>query len=354
MIEIEDELRSFRDMHKLSRTARYPLSKLLHIGILGFVIMAETALNGVFFARGSDAGLIGGAGIAIAVAVANLALGVLLGRWAVPSTIHRGIFRKFMGFVSLIVLPAAILFFNVGVAHYRDALGGDAPEMAAKLALASLQANVWDIKDIESWFLIILGCACSLGAAYDAYLMDDPYPGYGPLSRRAREATDSYAAEKNDLVAELTDAKGAEVEAMGRVRKEVSQGKGHFINLIGTRDHLRSTYETHLQHLESCANDLLRTYRDANSMARTTPRPAHFAEKWCLARPAEPTIDPFAGLTPTMFDNETDNVVAALEKGIADMNSAFLEAMAEFKRIDQLTTKDFEDGTAGKATTVAA
>ncbi|HYC02404.1 MAG TPA: hypothetical protein VED40_03880 [Azospirillaceae bacterium] len=342
--EAEAELRDFREQNRLKRPARYPLSRTYHIAIIVLILLAESVLNGVFFARGNAAGIVGGVVMAFTLALGNILLGAVLGRFAVPYAGHRSWGLRLLGLTGLLVLPALLLLYNLGVAHYRDALGGDAPELAAQAALASLKADLLDIKDIESWMLVLAGIAFGLIAAFDTYRFDDPYPGYGRIWRRVQEANEFYAEEKRELTEELADIKNGAVEEMERIRQDVSHRKGQFINMIGSRDQLRANFTAHLDHLEACANDLLRTYRDANKAARRTPPPPHFAARWPLPRPGEPEIDPFAGLSATIFDEETEKVVTALQRYIDELNAAFLEAMGQYKRIDQLSLKDFENG----------
>lgn len=353
--EAESELERFRQDNRLSRPARYPLSRTLHLGVILLILVVETALNGVLFARGSATGILGGAVVALLVALINILAGAAIGRFAVPRLQHRRWLWRGLGLVVILFIVPAIVGFNIAVAHYRDALGGTIPEAAPALALASLKADFMAVKDVESWFLVILGAAFATIAAIDTYLLDDPYPGYGALWRRVHAAVDSYAAEKAALIAELTDVRDSTIEEMQAIRRRVSSLKGEFTAMMGTRDHLAAAFKAHQEHLESAANDLLRAYRDANTAARRSPKPRHFAQRWALPQAAHPSIDPFHGLTPAIFDDESAAALAALEAGAAAINAAYLSALERYQSIEQMTAKDFKDGkTANPGTPVAA
>lgn len=84
--EAKAEYEAFREDHRLQRPARDTGSKALALSWLAFFVVVESVLNGTFFAEGSDAGLVGGIGVALSVSVVNVVLvGFLVGwgpcRW---------------------------------------------------------------------------------------------------------------------------------------------------------------------------------------------------------------------------------------------------------------------------------
>lgn len=353
--EVELELREFKERHKLRRSAHYPDSKIYHISIIVALFLIEAFCNGLFFAKGNEMGIIGGVGFALAVAAVNISMGFSLGYFSISFLHHRNWAVKIVGAVIGPVLLALIGGLNIFIAHYRDALGGVTPEQAGQIALASMQGSPFQVKDFESWILSAIGFIFSLIAALDGYKFDEPYPGYGRIARKVAAKSEIYAQDKADLIADLQDTRDEAVEKMIAVRKEISLLKGTFVSMLGTRDQIRSNYRAHLDHLESAANDLLRTYRDANLAARSTPIPAHFSDNWQLRRPSEPELDPFSGLTPTIFDEETAKAVETLQRYIDEMNMAFLRAMERYKLIEQLSLAELENGTGKKqAAPVAA
>ena len=56
-IALHDELGAFKKRNRLNRTARYPDSHFFLVTVLVLIVLAESALNGYFFAAGSEFGL---------------------------------------------------------------------------------------------------------------------------------------------------------------------------------------------------------------------------------------------------------------------------------------------------------
>ena len=63
----------------LRRTASYPDSHILTFALLIIALITESMLNGVFFAEGSDAGLIGGVATALVISFFNISVGFVTG-----------------------------------------------------------------------------------------------------------------------------------------------------------------------------------------------------------------------------------------------------------------------------------
>src|ERR1700722_13710388 len=84
-VSCRDELSDFRTKHKLKRAARNPARRWTTFGLLFLLIGIEAGLNGFFFAKGSEFGLLGGVGTAIGISFANVlsafAIGLFPMRW---------------------------------------------------------------------------------------------------------------------------------------------------------------------------------------------------------------------------------------------------------------------------------
>ena len=83
--------------------------------------------------------------------------------------------------------------------------------------------------------------------------------------------------------------------------------------------------------LEVIANGLLQDYRTANLAVRTTPAPETFSAPWSLKRtdlPPPPAI--------TVSDADVRSAEAALDRAIAEVSSAFDEAITRFEPLDEL------------------
>ena len=133
-----DELAAFCRRHRLERPARTDHSRILAWGVLAVIGLVEMAFNNVFFSIGNDLGILGAGLEAFAVTFLNLGVAFTLGRLALPELVHRNYGRKLAGLTVLLPglgFPGAL---NLFVAHYRDLLGGLAPDEAGPSGVARL------------------------------------------------------------------------------------------------------------------------------------------------------------------------------------------------------------------------
>ena len=217
------EVFEFRCRHGLQREPQYPESKLWHWAILILILLAETILNGLMLSRGTIGGLLEGFSIALVLAVINLSVGGVIGGVALPLT--RRVSWS-LRVVCAVVLFAAIIFsvgFNLVVGHYRDALGGPAPEFAARESLTTFFSQPFQLADLNSWLLCVLGLLFAVIAVIDTYRMDDPYWGYGPLARRAQRVRDDFIGERRHLIEEATQRRNEHLDLIHRTGQEISR-----------------------------------------------------------------------------------------------------------------------------------
>jgi len=94
-----DELSEFRSTNRLKRAARNPARRWTTFGLLFLLIGLESGLNGFFFAKGSDFGLLGGVGTAIGISFVNVLFAFMLGLFPMRWINHRNYFFKLIGVI---------------------------------------------------------------------------------------------------------------------------------------------------------------------------------------------------------------------------------------------------------------
>lgn len=343
IVRIDDEMERFRHEHGLQRLARYPQLRTWHwVGILALFVV-EGILNGPFIAVGDPFGLVGGTTKALAIAVLNVGVGLVVGRKVVPRLVHRKPLWKLLGCLGVGLYGGWMLGFNLAVAHYRYALGGEQPEQATHLALASLLAQPLGIADMEAWFLFALGCGFSLLAAGDGWSMDDPYPGYGDLARHQAERIEEYAAQTQVLMAELEELRNTALEKMEAAADGIEKRQAEYRAIVGSSARLTRDFWQYLTYLEQCGNELLATYREANRRARSTPPPRHFDQPWVMPRPSELELGQAGAIDNPTLDAEIGRVFAQLQEKRQQVHAAYEAAMSEYKSIDELTPEAIRD-----------
>jgi hypothetical protein len=334
LIDSERELQQFRSKHHLTRPARDHVSRVYSVGVLIFILAFESLLNGVFLAKGNMFGFAGGLTVALIISALNIAFAVGAGYLVFPWLSHRNTGLRVAGLVGVTAYALGAGAFNLGVAHYRIAVASD-PFDASVIAWRSLWANPFGIDDMECWMLFIMGLFFSLLAAGDGYLLDDPYPGYGRRARQSGKAMHDYATLKDDLLTDLEDVKRGAERKMDDVVHSISTKQTETDHIAMTSLALRATMLQYFSHLEVAANTLLRRYRDENARTRTEPAPAHFDAQWKYNHPS-PDGAVFTNLNRNTLEAEVRKAMEEAPRHRELLNTAYSEAMAEYRRIDEL------------------
>lgn len=277
--ELHSECVTFKSKHKIDRAADYPESRFLHLSILLIIFAVESVINAVFFARGSDFGLIGGWIVAMQYAGVNLAVAFAIGLLLVRNIHHVSWANKILGWLGLAALIVEIVAFNLFVGHFREIFATE-PELAQGLAKDAFLANPFGLDTAESILLFAVGVLFAIIAAIDGYRFDDKYPGYGRISRRLDKASEEYLEEKQQIKTYLADLRDETVNSLDDVRDGVLQKQDELLDLSSLADTIRTRCQMHLALLERSCNVVLARYRQTNGAVRSTAVPKHFSSDY--------------------------------------------------------------------------
>jgi hypothetical protein len=334
--DLEAERDDFRRRHGLRRTARWASrgNLTLKVGILLWLFVFEMILNGFFLAKGSELGYLGGAVEALAFALVNIGVSFLIGAVGLRELNHRNHFRKFCGLMSLVAYGVLTIGLNLALAHYREVSGSLVVD-AGHEVLLRLQTAPLGITDIKSWLLFAIGILCSLIALGDAYLIFDPYPGYGALERRRASAYDAYIGRKNELIVALLEIRDQAIEALEEANRDLSIRRNEHDVILESRARLVRLFEAHQSHLDRAANALLAAYREANKRARNTPPPPRFSAAYSLDKiPTENEL-----LATSAREDLRRSIVesqAVLVSQVQAIHDEFEKAFASYREVDEL------------------
>lgn len=329
--EAKEEFRRFRNEHGLQkRLPKYPKSHILHWSFIVVFVLVETSLNGSFLALGSMAGLVGGLSQALVIAAVNVLMGVIVGGTAFR---HLSIKRWLPRVAALLGIAAWVLIagaFNLAVAHYRAALGGDYPEQAGQIAIQRLRLAPLEIGDLAGWMLCLMGIIFNAASAFDRWKMDDPYPGYGELARRREQLEQEYIEQKQEIESDLSEIKDSALAAIDALSMEIEGRREEHHGILLSRANLKDLFQGHLQYLEQCGNELLTAYRQANITKRSTPAPKHFYEQWTLPRIV------YADQLPDAPSMDLEDMLQQLQMARKNIIEKFRESMTQFHAVEEL------------------
>ena len=383
------EVNRFRREQGRTADADYPDSRMWHWGILIALIVLESLVNGLFFGANVEGGLLAGTSYAVLISVVNVAV---LG-WVLAATVrqiqHRDGRRRVGGIAGLVAVLGVALFWNLFVAHYREALPYDYPPAPDTLPVAqsaaaqpplaqspatspptagspadqtprtdSLPESCWrgpDESDADqealclfraspfglggfySYMLLLIGLAMCAAAAMDWYKTDDPYPGYGKRERHRRKTEDSLEQDRRELLADLNELHD---EAGRRLRND-------FRDPVQARQLAVSDYtKLHARHTDlwgfardlakSCAG-ALDIYRNANREARSTPEPEVWHTPWAADWDLPDEPDSSGLMSEAEAEERSRRMHAVLEereRQLRDVHDECCELVNEFTRLD--------------------
>ncbi len=285
-LRVSAQLNSFKDIHSINQPAKYPSDLLFHFSIVLLFIVIETALN-AFFYRG-EAGLLGGAFLALCVSIVNMGLAVGCG-YAFRYHNLSDLKSKIIGYVSLGTFVIMGIILNLIFATFRiayiEAYSKTDIYLKPDLIDAFLEAvkqafGVFLLKfpriDFESFILFFLGIFFSIIAFYKGYTANDKYPGHGDRDKTFKKHENEYFR-----IIELTynEAKDLLDRRKQDINELISKCNSIHTRSIELRTRLNNLYNNYIMYitnLQDDANLVLNAYRNSNMGIRTTPAPAYF------------------------------------------------------------------------------
>lgn len=300
-------LRHFQQEHGLqNREAEPRPDPLWHFALVAIFAVVEWVALSIFYAEGSDFGLLGGILMAMALSIINIVLAVFAGA-LLRYINHISLSRKMLATVGFASLFLLFLFATTFAAHYRNAArdlaapGAQQQQLptqsiqgqseksiispinteddqwkASKLAWEQFRERGFMFADVMSWLLVILATMFGIIACWKGYGIDDRYPGYGPASRRYSEHKIAYETEKKKYTEAVDSvflkAGREQQELLRNVRRDIE----YFQNLASQSEVEVSQYKQTAQQFSQTCNDVVFRYRERNRHVATSAAPAFF------------------------------------------------------------------------------
>jgi hypothetical protein len=317
--KIEAEFVTFQRNNGLEEVApsiHTSSERSLSYAIIALLLLGETVLNGVFFATGSEQGLIGGVAQALSLSAVNIALAAVLGAVAARNTHHARWLRKILGWILLVLTAVAALVVNLIIAHYREHFAAAAGQPVDFNAVwHDVRYATFGIGDLMSWVLGALGLIAFAWAARKFYALDDPYPSYGSIARRHERGLNNLAESRHACIGNLTGHRDSATEEMRSVISTISARKRDFELALNSRARLRQDYKHHIEYLTRLCSQLGQVYRQARPFPQALETRELSVE---LEAPAE------------FISSFSQNDVAVHERAIETMSHYIDQISAEF------------------------
>ncbi len=273
----QGELSKFRSSHQIDRAPQYPTqmaSVLQHLLLVALVVV-EGLLNAGFFAQGLTTGLVGGFIYAAVLAALNVVVAFFFGARLSIYMHHSNSAFKVLGGVSIFMWVAVSGTIAMAIAHMRAALLAQSLD-APSAAFHTLLNNTFQL-DIMSWVLAAISFVFATAAFLDGRAIDDPYPGYGKISRRAALARDEYEDELAALREELEELKNRHLSTLDATVNSARQSIAVAESSIGDKESAASRLHTAFRDADNSLLALLAAFRTENQVHRgALPPPQYF------------------------------------------------------------------------------
>jgi uncharacterized membrane protein YvlD (DUF360 family) len=333
----EDEFRDFRERHCIKRLPKTISRNQRILGVLLLVVfvLLESILNGMFFAEGSEAGLIGGVVQALVLSILNVGVASLYAVYGLPLLFHRRGGIKFIGALVTIVFAFWLCGLNLAIGHFRDLFIAGAGRVQMAELLNRLTANPLLLADAKSFILVLLGIALGLLAVIDVAATRDLYPGYGEVGRERQKAVEEYAEENARSLAAMMELRDHTADDLSSAIEIIRGSQFQMQEAIEGRTRLHHSFKGYLDHLAVVHERLVQRYRECNRRVRRGEAPAYFRSP-----PARPSFveSPVLSPVPAYELDARDEVIARIDYYIKAINEKFEQTMPEYQTVGQLAT----------------
>ena len=285
----------FRHKNTLTRNPDYHARKSI-ISLFGSLLIVEVTLNATLL--WNVTGILAALGQTALITAVNVLFGAAA--FGLCFRYKNHVLRK-TRWLTLICIPVvfAVLTFNLGVGHYRDALVEELAQGEqlltplnwddanaepvdidfvdyTKKAMESIRTSPFGIESVLSGLLIIVGFGCFSVATWKWYFMLDPYPGYKKRDLARKKAHKNYQNLVETTRAEMNQEIKDAGERVSDERTKVTNMRTQHNDLSSRAQTLQTSYANWIVVLGNTQNYLLAEYRDSNRRARSEPAPNRF------------------------------------------------------------------------------
>lgn len=331
VIERENTLKNFRVSNGITRPANPEKNKFLLFALLLALFMIETFPSAMLLSGGSELGILGGYTLAISFSFLNLTMGFITGKFAWPCIIHKNKLIKILGVVISCSLVISIVSLNLLLSHFRSIVEIIAStDEASKLAISSFISSPFGLNDISSITMASLGILFSFVSMLEGWLWDEPYLGYGNVTRNLHSAEADYNYLLEDKVAALKNVEISYIEELEHARSSLHDRRYALPRIAQESELLMQKYNAYLLHLQGVGNRILKKYHACNKATRTTPPPSHFDKEWALEGFA---IDNLNNIGEFISGAELEKIDKALTDSIEKLQTAYEKAIRGIKAL---------------------
>ena len=275
---------NFRTKNNLDRPGHYPENRFREFWWIILALVLEAMFNSWALGTAHPEGPLGVFLETVFIATVNILIGVVIGGYFWRQTNHINKARAFFGYVVATAFATFMFVFNFVIGHYRDSLIGLQTQVANADIMSFYEAygnlfrttiekalsdTFWAFGGLMSLLLMIIGIAMSVFAAIKAFALDDPYPGYGSVSRARDKRNADYADLFSYIQEELQNIGKNANTNIANIFEVAQISQGMRKDREKTLKVLMSKYDAWIAGLKTVGTALYANYRQTNVQHRT-------------------------------------------------------------------------------------
>jgi hypothetical protein len=165
---------------------------------------------------------------------------------------------------------------SLAIGHLRNAilLESKNPTQDAWISLINAPMG---LNDLVAWILFLITIGFGIASLIDGLFLDDLYPGYGEITRRAKFASDEFEEEFEEVRSSLEDIKQDYLDAINDEIFHCKQLAFNYKKQMEDKAVIFQNFSLSLNDSEVALYATLRIFRTENSRTRKDGlRPAYF------------------------------------------------------------------------------
>jgi len=342
----ENEFSAFREEHRRIGPARYPANQTGIFGWIFLITIIEIMTNAYALGAAHPSGPLGVVMEIFMFGIANVGIAFLLGCYIWRYFNHVSPVKN--AFAAILALPmiVSIVSLNFFLAHYRDAIAKLADNDLSALQMLTLMqklggqaretllANPMVMDDFKSYLLLFVGILASIFATKKSFELDDPYPGYGKLSREQDELASGFNDEQTFAFSDMNDLVDDYSNQINTQLGFVKAGDATVSNRQADKKQLFDKYNNWLTATQAVGEALYAFYREENMKSRKSKK----EPKCFTATDFKLSADTKVKLpAPKRTTSSYTKVEKTCKKYLDDLNKQSSKFQSSFKDIENMS-----------------
>ena len=260
-------------------------TKALFVFSLIFFAAIEISTNTSLLMNAISGGVMGALSLAGVVALVNIFLSFLYGRYAISWMHHINQSIKLRGWLVTPFYVFLIFYINVAMGVTRT-LSAQATQTFDQDGLQQVAVEAaWPFDNLatntlESNGLIILGLIFAIVAIIEGVKWDEIYPGFGKISRKAAASEKRFEELRDQVFDLLQSQQKAGNDQITRFKNKREEANKNWANNIDSVQKAFADYENWVKSLTVAGQNLLQQYRSVNKVYRSPAVPRYFNENY--------------------------------------------------------------------------